>query len=466
LATVLLTWKLGSRMFDPRAAWLGAALLAVCPMVVWDAHQARADQLLMAATTAAMACLYGAVRTGSVGSALAFWALVGIGVLAKGFITPLVAGGAIAMLLLVSDDRRRLLARVRPIEGVLVLAAVVVPWVALVAARFGWGEYMALIWDETFRRAAAGSREGHFAPPGTHLLLLGALFWPGCLGAVFGFMRAVRLGLPARNPGAGRWTFRRRAGRRGELFLLAWIVPAWIIFELSLAKLPHYTLPLYPAVALLCARAVLGAAFSRESGRLHRLGVVVWWGAPLVLGLGLCAIGLACVWQDALGVGPYVEAISPLGAGLLLAGGGAAVVLTLACAPTTTGRWAPRAQIASIVAAAAITAPLLQWIAPAVVPGARTAAAMRIVETVPGLARRPVASTYHEDSMVFSTRGRVVRLAPERMAEYLAAHPDAVIIREGRHSDDDGRVEGLPLIGTTRGDPWIGRRPLGVSAAP
>lgn len=466
VAAVLLTWRLGLRLFDPRAAWLGAALLAICPMVVWDAHQARADQLLLAATTGAMVCLHGAVRSGSIPSALAFWALVGVGVMAKGFITPLVAGGAVCVLLLVSDDRRRLLERLRPMEGALILAAVVVPWVALVAARIGWGEYLALVWDETFRRAAAGSREGHFAPPGTHVLLLGGLFWPGCLGAVFGFARAVRIGLPKRDASAGRWSLRRRAGRGGELFLLAWIVPAWIVFELSLAKLPHYTLPMYPAVALLCARAVLSGAFARESGWLHRLGVLVWWGAPIVLGLALAAVGVAGVFREHLGVAPYLHAVPDYAGWLMLACGLSAVAVALVGAPARTGRWAPRSQAASVLAAVLVTAPVLQWVAPVLVPGARTAAVMQIVGTVPRAGGRPIASTYPEDSMVFATRGRVVRLAPERIGEFLAAHPDAVIIREGRDEGDDGRIDGLPLVGSTRGDPWHGRRPLGVSAAP
>ena len=36
-------------------------------------------------------------------------------------------------------------------------------------------------------------------------------------------------------------------------FLLAWIVPSWIVFECVPTKLPHYTLPLYPALFLLAA---------------------------------------------------------------------------------------------------------------------------------------------------------------------------------------------------------------------
>lgn len=43
MLTVLATWRIGVSMFDPRAAWLGAAMLGVSPVFVWEAHQARAD---------------------------------------------------------------------------------------------------------------------------------------------------------------------------------------------------------------------------------------------------------------------------------------------------------------------------------------------------------------------------------------------------------------------------------------
>ena len=38
-------------------------------------------------------------------------------------------------------------------------------------------------------------------------------------------------------------------------FLLAWLVPSWLLFEAVPTKLPHYVLPLYPAIALLVAFA-------------------------------------------------------------------------------------------------------------------------------------------------------------------------------------------------------------------
>ncbi len=63
-------------------------------------------------------------------------------------------------------------------------------------------------------------------------------------------------------------------GPRADLFLIAWIVPAWIVFELSPAKLLHYTMPMLPAVALLGARAVFSLTARRIP--IPRLNVAIW----------------------------------------------------------------------------------------------------------------------------------------------------------------------------------------------
>jgi 4-amino-4-deoxy-L-arabinose transferase-like glycosyltransferase len=285
IAAVLLTWRLGVRMFDPRAAWLGAAFLAVCPMVVWDAHQARADQLLLATTTATMLALYrvwlpppspsgrgnvrakrergeGAPRTTY--WAIAFWLSLSLGIMTKGPITPMIAALACIALSLVSRNWRWLL-RLRPLLGLVIVAAVVSPWLILVGNAVGWSNYLHIIYDETIGRSA-GAKEGHWGPPGYHIVLLGVLFWPGSLLTAAAIGRAWKRGLRA-TPSAATGRLRRlahhlrslRPSRPAELFLLAWMLPAWLVFELVSTKLPHYTMPLYPAVALMSARAVFGA---------------------------------------------------------------------------------------------------------------------------------------------------------------------------------------------------------------
>ena len=42
-------------------------------------------------------------------------------------------------------------------------------------------------------------------------------------------------------------------------FCLCWILPFWLVLELTPTKLPHYILPTFPALALLIAMAVRAA---------------------------------------------------------------------------------------------------------------------------------------------------------------------------------------------------------------
>ena len=98
-------------------------------------------------------------------------------------------------------------------------------------------------------------QEAHGAPPGYYLLLFWVTFWPG----------AVLAGLAA----PAVWKARHEPGAR---FLLAWLIPSWLVFEAVMTKLPHYVLPLYPAIAILIAGIVEGGGLSKDAlaGARHR----------------------------------------------------------------------------------------------------------------------------------------------------------------------------------------------------
>jgi 4-amino-4-deoxy-L-arabinose transferase-like glycosyltransferase len=84
--------------------------------------------------------------------------------------------------------------------------------------------------------------------------------------------------------GAARlaWRERREPAIR---FLLAWIVPFWVLLELVPTKLPHYALPAYPALALLAGQALASGI------RRHWSDLVAW----SVWGLGALGLGVAMV---------------------------------------------------------------------------------------------------------------------------------------------------------------------------
>lgn len=408
IGTLLITWRIGLRVFDPRAAALGAALLAVCPMVVWDAHQARADQSLLLMTTAAMWGLLRAwlARGTDTGACVVFWLAIGLGVLAKGPVTPLVAG-LTAVALGLSTGRWAWLARLRPVLGTLAVCAIVGPWVALLGERVGWSEFGRTVVSETLGRSTS-PKENHWFPPGFHLVLFSALFWPGSLLTGLAFGRAAARAFPpgVRATDAGRWTRLRhrlcqRAGDPRSKFLICWIVPAWVFFELISTKLPHYVMPLYPALALVSARGVLAAECGRVPG-VRKVGSKIGFGIWVAIGAG-AMIGLSIVVLIAGRVDADAGWFDP-SRGLWLPGAVLVVGLIAAARAVQRGQMM-RAQVWGVAMAVVWGATFLQTVLPS---AGRLWISRRIAEQTGGAAVIN-ASKFREDSLIFVHRGRVER---------------------------------------------------------
>ena len=417
---VIATWRIGRSMFDPRVAWLGAAFLAVCPMVVWDAHQARADELLLGATTWAMAALWAICRRAWRGervgwaSPIGLWVAVAVGVLAKGPITPMVVVLS-AVAASIALRRWRWISATRPLLGVAIVAAALAPWLAGVVRHVGWSAYLDTVWAEVIGRSAE-AKEGHWGPPGYHLVLLAVLLWPGSLTTLNAFFAAWRRAGISRRAAA--------CGRAQELFLLAWIVPSWIVFELVGTKLPHYTLPLYPAIALLSARVLLAlTAQGREGIRRLGFGLFAWAliGLALVVGVPATLLGaervLGLPWPDLAPV-PMSVWLAPAISGLLLVG----------------SLWVLRRSLVACCRMAMLAA-ASAWIGlmTLVLPGPRvwwnTDRLMRVIERTDPVGKRPLAAAgYQEDSLIFATRGRVERVAPGQLDAWIEQHPGWIAI--------------------------------------
>jgi 4-amino-4-deoxy-L-arabinose transferase-like glycosyltransferase len=76
------------------------------------------------------------------------------------------------------------------------------------------------------------------------------------------------------------------------LFLLAWIVPSWIVFEAVPTKLPHYVLPLYPAVTALLLLALVNGGIDR-----YRRGAVATALLVVLVPLALIGVIMAGNWS-------------------------------------------------------------------------------------------------------------------------------------------------------------------------
>jgi hypothetical protein len=90
---VLLLFAIARRLLEPRAAFIAASLLGCALITVVEAHIATTDAALLASCVAslgALALIYTGAARGR-GTALMFWIGLGLGILIKGPIVPLVA---------------------------------------------------------------------------------------------------------------------------------------------------------------------------------------------------------------------------------------------------------------------------------------------------------------------------------------------------------------------------------------
>ncbi|CAA7612666.1 glycosyltransferase family 39 protein [Magnetospirillum sp. SS-4] len=303
-AAVLMTFAFGRFLFGRETALAGAALLASCLILVAEAHQAKTDALLLACAVAAQGALgrfymasRGEAATPGPLVALVFWIAIGLSILVKGPVIPAVTLLTIAALL-IADRRAAWLVGLRPMTGIAVAAAIAAPWFVAISQATG-GAFVGEAVKADLLPKLLGAHESHGGWPGTYLLLAAVTLWPGSL-----------LLWPALT---AAWRERLRPQVR---FCLAWIVPAWLMFEIVPTKLPHYVLPTFPALTLLMAAAVVGAAPS-----LFGRGAKIWYGLWSLVALALAAAVVIAPQQFGPGFAliSIPSALAIAGTGLLAA---------------------------------------------------------------------------------------------------------------------------------------------------
>ena len=266
IGAVLLTYWTALAFLPRRYSFLAGLMLAASVLLMVEARLAKTDAALLFATVAAMGALarayLGRVVPGAGFKGLAvpaiFWTALAAGVLLKGPVIIMVVGLTVATLALYDRSARFLLA-LRPALGILWFVVLVLPWFLAIMGRAG-DSFLAESVGRDMLPKLILPQEGHGAPPGYYLLLFWVTFWPAAPLAA--------LAAPA------VWAERRE---RPVRFLLAWLVPAWIVFEAVVTKLPHYVLPLYPAIAILIARTIRDGALSRSPWLTRG---TLWW--PLI----------------------------------------------------------------------------------------------------------------------------------------------------------------------------------------
>jgi len=247
LTTVIIAvW--GTQLYDARTGWRAAVIFGLCVQTIVHSHAAVADMAMIAATTASAWAGWNwlaACRKQEPTHVwwLAFWGLLAVGFLAKGPIAWIPIG-------MVGWSAAKLERGKRPgafawSAGVLLMLALVGIW-GIPALIRTHGQYAAVGLGRHVVMRSVAPMQGH----GAKTWRTYAATFPFYFITVWPSFFPWSLWLPA---AAMELLTRRKQWRPEESYMVTGIVLIFGIFTLSWTKLPHYTLPAFPLMALLLA---------------------------------------------------------------------------------------------------------------------------------------------------------------------------------------------------------------------
>src|SRR5580693_546298 len=391
IGAVLLTYWTALAFVTRRGAVLAGLILGSSVLLGVEARLAKTDAMLLLTVVAAMGALARVYLSWQRGEDPAhppwtwpaiFWTALAGGILLKG---PLILMFVVLTIvtLAILDRSAAWLWRLRPVWGLMWMLVLVLPWFVAIFWRAGEAFFADSIGGDMLSKL--GAQESHGAPPGVYLLLFWVTFWPGA--------PLAGMAVPA------VWRARREPGAQ---FLLAWLVPSWIVFELVLTKLPHYVLPLYPAIAIL----TVGALERRVLSRSWLMRGAAWWFAIPALASVIAVVGAVTLTRQPVFLAwPFVAA---------------ALILGLSAWWLYDDNRAERSLLTVVASAMFLAAAIYGVVLPALTPLFPSAEVARALRNVVCVGPKAAAAGFHEPSLVFMTGTSTLLTDGSGAADFLA----------------------------------------------
>ena len=277
LAT-LAVFACGRVLLPNRDAFIGALLFGTTILVTTEAHIAKTDSLLLLSVVLMMTGLAKAYTSSGQSQkwSLLFWLSMGAGILIKGPIAPMIGGLTLVSLLLYHRGQHSALRALINLKHMILMLGVVLPWFIAIQIATS-GEFLAEALGKELSDKIGGSSEGHGGPPGYHLAFLITHFFPATILVVPSVLIA------GRRLWMARCTHSTCDQKKWQVFLFAWLVPSWFVFEILPTKLSHYTLPLYPALALIVGASAIELVGRTDMKASKRLGAVLFGLGGIIL---------------------------------------------------------------------------------------------------------------------------------------------------------------------------------------
>lgn len=258
--SVAVSWVLAKDLFGRRVAFLSSGILMTFPMFVRHAKNAVPDMPLnfFILLAIALAVRFSANPKNKIDRYLFFLAC-GLGFMIKGW-TALVIPGTVFMVHALWTRRADLLKQMNFPVGLVVLAAVILPWFLAMVLIHGENYTHYILVNETMHRVVSEHQELNtwYSPFQTFgrnsLFYLQAMLSYFAPWSVIGFL-AIPLAMAA--------VARREPQREGLLWTVIWFWVVFLFFAFLKVKIQHYILILSTPFAILTANFLCGLDFNR-----------------------------------------------------------------------------------------------------------------------------------------------------------------------------------------------------------
>ncbi len=235
LLTVLFLYLVSKNIISREASFNACLILASSLLVIAEAHIAKTDSILLLLSTVIFITLfkyYNRINEKNIFNFFLLWGSLGLSVLIKGPIILLLFFISILLVSLI-EKNINCIKNIRPFLGILLVIFISIPWYFFMPIE-EQKNFLQESFFHDFLGKVISVQERHGAFPGFYLISLLIFFFPFSIFFIplISFLKAS-------------------LKNKNILFLLCWALPCLIIMEFIPTKLPHYILPIYPAIAII-----------------------------------------------------------------------------------------------------------------------------------------------------------------------------------------------------------------------
>ena len=245
LLSIVLIFLSVKKHFNQDIAFLTAFFLSMSLLLISEINQAKSDGLLFLFINICNLVLLKKISDYESNQPIdkikleliIFWSSLGLGTIVKGPIILIFVGVPLLCFSLIRKDFH-FVKSLHSFSCYLIYLCIVMPWFILITIKSGSTFWHESVINDLLNKVKSG-QESHGFPPGYYSFLLFLFFWPGC-AFVISIVKPIFLDVKS-----------NLKGNLKLLYLICLFLPCFLIYELIPTKLPHYVLPVYPALSIL-----------------------------------------------------------------------------------------------------------------------------------------------------------------------------------------------------------------------